>query len=151
MGDPTHGHLWSNVPPFPSLCLPRFQSPRHDAPQNPNRPFFTPLDVSFSESAVPHCPSLSPLLLSATLTTAQDRYRRSTAGGFSCDVCGGICYSRISLLSHGRTHMWWDPSRRRLSPHNNLCILSLKTNAVRRLVHFSNEAHISTRVWDPLA
>ena len=36
---------------------------------------------------------------------------------FECQICHPMCRSRIGLLAHNKTHLWWwDSSRQQLSP-----------------------------------
>ena len=39
-----------------------------------------------------------------------------STSNFECQICHGMCRSRIGLLAHNKSHSWWwDPSYRRLS------------------------------------
>jgi len=39
-----------------------------------------------------------------------------STSNFECQICHPMCRSRIGLLAHNQSHLWWYPSRRRLSP-----------------------------------
>jgi len=43
-----------------------------------------------------------------------------STSNFECQICHRMCRSRIGLLAHNKSHLWWwDPSYRRLSPWIN--------------------------------
>jgi len=78
-----------------------------------------------------HC--VKPRCYSSNSTRSQRKAGvRPTTGGFTCVTCGRTCASRIGLLSHRRTHPWWDPSYRRLSPSSSS--LSVVTYALPSFV-----------------
>jgi len=80
-----------------------------------------------------------------TKTAARKTGTHRTADSFLCDVCGQPCASRIISSAHRWTHCPWDPSCRRLTPHNYTCcqlhILAEVTRRSADVLQMFGEAH----------